>query len=138
MSSVEPDFRYDGPEGGAPGPAEDPGGVLHLIGRAVELAMYEDWTGESLRSYNRMPPAFGMRSLPDDTITAGSALERRLIQRLAGGGHRVDELSGSVRGFLALVVSGTRILEDETPCCQVVWVSRGEVAEPVFVLRGLQ
>ena len=136
MSIMEPDFRYDEPGGGVPGPAEDPWGVLRLIGRAVGNAMYEDWAGESLVSYNRRGPFRGMRSLPDDWIRVGSALEGRLMQRLVGGDDRVDWLSASVRGFLSLVVSGTRVLEDETPCCQVVWVSRGGLAEPVFVLRG--
>ena len=76
-----------------------------------------------------------VRGLPDDSIPPGSALERQLVQQLAGDGHPLDELSYSFRNFLALVVSGTRVLEDETAFWRLAWVSRGEVADPVFVLN---
>ena len=95
--------------------------------------MVEDWSDESLSPYGGMSVYAGDLSLPDSRIAAGSTLEFGLMQQLAGPGHPVEELSGSVRDFLALVVSGPRVLED-VGICEVFWVSRGEVAEPVFTV----
>ncbi len=75
-----------------------------------------------------------VRGLPDDSIPSRSALERQLAQQLAGDGHPLEELSYFFRDFLALVVSGTRVLEDQTAFRRLAWVARGEVADRVFVL----
>ena len=118
-------------------PGDDPvPALLRLIGKAVLDAMVEDWTAESLERYWTTGQGLPVRELPDYSISAGSALQMQLMQQLAGETHPLDDLSGVVRGFLALAVSGTRVLEDETISCRVVWVDRGAVADPVFVLRG--
>jgi hypothetical protein len=108
--------------------------VMRLIGGAVLGAMVEDWTVESLELYRAFEGPGAPRQLPDDTIGRESPLERELVQWLAGEQYPVDGLAASVRDFLSLVVSGSRVLEDKTAFCRVVWVSRGDVAEPVFVL----
>ena len=108
--------------------------LLRLISQAVLGAMVEDWTVESLEVYRASEGIIVARPLPDDTIVRGSPLERQLIQQLAGENCPVDWLAANVRDFLSLAVSGSRVLDDETAFCRVVWVSRGEVAEPVFVL----
>ena len=118
-------------------PGDDPmPGLLQLIGKGVLGAMVEDWTAESLKRYRRTGQGLPVRELPDDSISAGSVLQIRLMQQLAEVAHPLDDLSGVVRDFFALAVSGTRVLEDETISCGVVWASRGAVADPVFVLRG--
>ena len=115
------------------GAAADSGdGILRLIGRAVSGALVEDWTIESLELYRASEEIIAVRELPDDTIGRGSMLERQVMQWLAGEEYPVDGLAASVRDFLSLAVSGSRALEDEAVFCRVVWVSRGEVAEPVF------
>ena len=110
--------------------------LLRLIGRAVLDAMVEDWTAESLERFSTAGQGLLVRELPDDSISAGSVLQIRLMQQLAAVSHPLEDLSGVVRDFLALAVSGPRVLEDETISCRVVWVGRGAVADPVFVLRG--
>ena len=115
-------------------PADPGDGILLLISRAVHEAMYEDWTVESLQLYEASVAAVAARELPDDTIERGSALESELMRGLAGEEYWLGLLSANVRDFLSLAVSGSRVLEDETAFCRVVWVTRGEVAEPVFVL----
>ena len=135
MSSGESEFRSGDPGGGPPSSGESSGAdLLALLARAVVTAMVEDWSDESLSPYGGMSVYAGDLSLPDSRIAAGSTLEFGLMQQLAGPGHPVEELSGSVRDFLALVVSGPRVLEDDVGICEVFWVSRGEVAEPVFTL----
>ena len=115
------------------GAAADSGdGILRLIGRAVSGALVEDWTIESLELYRASEEIIAVRELPDDTIGRGSMLERQVMQWLAGEEYPVDGLAASVRDFLSLAVSGSRVLEDEAVFCRVVWASRGEVAEPVF------
>jgi hypothetical protein len=136
MSSREFDPCHEGPPAGGSGSREDPtSGLLQLISRAVLGAIIEDWTAQSLDLYRSTGQGLLVRGLPDDSIPPGSALERQLVQQLAGDGHPLDELSYSFRNFLALVVSGTRVLEDETAFWRLAWVSRGEVADPVFVLN---
>ena len=98
--------------------------------------MVEDWTAESLERYRRTRQGLPVRELPDDSIPSGSVLQIRLMQQLAGVAHPLDGLSGVVRDFFALAVSGARVFEDETISCRVAWASRGAVADPVFVLRG--
>ncbi len=98
--------------------------------------MVEDWTAESLERYCKTGKGLPVRELPDDSISAGSVLQIQFMRQLAGETHPLDDLSGVVRDFLALAVSGTSILEDETVSCRVVWMDRGAVADPVFVLRG--
>ena len=115
-------------------PADVAAEVMRLIGGAVLGAMVEDWTVESLELYRAFEGPGAPRQLPDDTIGRESPLERELVQWLAGERYPVDGLAASVRDFLSLVVSGSRVLEDKTAFCRVVWVSRGDVAEPVFVL----
>ena len=110
--------------------------LLRLIGKAVLDAMVEDWTAESLERFSTTGQGLLVRELPDDSISAGSVLQMQFMRQLAGETHPLDDLSGVVRDFLALTVSGTRVLEDETISCRVVWVGRGAVADPVFVLRG--
>ena len=115
------------------GAAADSGdGILRLIGRAISGALVEDWTIESLELYRASEEIIAVRELPDDTIGRGSMLERQVMQWLAGEEYPVDGLAASVRDFLSLAVSGSRVLEDEAVFCRVVWASRGEVAEPVF------
>ena len=119
------------------GAAADSGdGILRLIGRAVSGALVEDWTIESLELYRASEEIIAVRELPDDTIGRGSMLERQVMQWLAGEEYPVDGLAASVRDFLSLAVSGSRVLEDEAVFCRVVWVSRGEVAEPVFARKS--
>ena len=115
-------------------PANPGAELLRLISQAVLGAMIEDWTVESLELYRAFEGPGAPRQLPDDTIGRESPLERELVQWLAGEQYPVDGLAASVRDFLSLVVSGSRVLEDKTAFCRVVWVSRGDVAEPVFVL----
>ena len=111
-------------------------GLLQLIGKGVLGAMVEDWAAESLEQYWTTGQGLPVRELPDDSISAGSVLQVRLMQQLAEVAHPLEDLSGVVRDFLALAVSGTRVFEDETVSCRVVWALRGAVADPVFVLRG--
>ena len=111
-------------------------GILQLIGKGVLGAMVEDWTAESLEQFWRTGQGLPVRDLPDNSISAGSVLQIRLMQQLAEVAHPLDDLSGAVRDFFALAVSGTRVIEDETVSCRVVWALRGAVADPVFVLRG--
>ena len=106
--------------------------LLRLIGQANFDALIEDWTMESLELYRASEGPVAARRLPDETIERGSPLESQLMQVLAGAGLPVDGLAASVRDFLSLAVSGSRVLEDETAFCRVVWVANGEVAEPVF------
>ena len=107
--------------------------LLRLISQANFDAIMEDWTAESLGLYRASGEAVVTQRLPDDTIERGSALESRLLGALAGAGRfPLDRLPASVRGFLSLAVSGSRVLEEETAFCRVVWVANGEVAEPVF------
>ena len=115
------------------GVADDSGDrLLRLFGRAAIEAMIEDWTMASLELYRASEAAVATRQLPDDTIGRGSPLEDELMQALAGAGCPVGGLAASVRDFLSLVVSGTRVLEDETAFCRVVWVADGAAADPVF------
>ena len=107
--------------------------LLRLIGRANFDAIIEDWTAESRGQYRAVEGPVPIRQLPDDTIGRGSPFESQLMQALAGDRYPVDGLAGGVREFLSLVVSGSRVLEDETAFCRVVWVADGEIAEPVFV-----
>ena len=128
--------EFDSSAGGRE-PRDDPWlGPLQLIGKGVLGAMVEDWTAESLERYWTTGQGLPVRELPDDSISAGSVLQIRLMQQLAEVAHPLEDLSGVVRDFFALAVSGTRVLEDETISCRVVWASRGAVADPVFVLRG--
>ena len=106
--------------------------VLRLISQANFDALIEDWTMESLDLYRASEGPVAVRRLPDKTIERGSPLESQLMQVLAGAGRPVDGLAASVRDFLSLVVSGTRVLEDETAFCRVVWVADGAAADPVF------
>ena len=115
-------------------PAGAGAALLHLIGQAVLAAMIEDWTVESVEGYRASGGIVADRQLPDDTIEPGSATQRRLMQWLAGELYPVDYLAASVRDFLSLTVSGSGVLEEETALCRVVWVRRGEIAEPVFFL----
>ena len=117
-------------------PADAGAELLRLISQAVFGAMIEDWTVESLELHRASEEIIAVRELPDDTIGRGSMLERQVMQWLAGEKYPVDGLVASVREFLSLVVSGSRVLEDETVFCRVVWVSTGEVAEPVFARKS--
>lgn len=117
-------------------PANPGAELLRLISQAVLGAMVEDWTVESLELYRASEEIIAVRELPDDTIGRGSMLERQLMQWLAGEEYPVDGLAASVRDFLSLAVSGSRVLEDEAVFCRVVWVSRGGVAEPVFTRKS--
>ena len=129
--------REFGASAGGREPGEDTvPGLRQLMGRAVLRAMVEDWTVESLERYLRTGQGLPVRELPDDSISEGSVLQIRLMQQLAEFADPLEDLSGVVRDFFALAVSGTRVLEDETISCRVVWASRGAVADPVFVLRG--
>ena len=129
--------REFGSSAGGREPGDDPTlGPLQLIGKGVLGAMVEDWTAESLERYWTTGQGLPVRELPDDSISAGSVLQIRLMQQLAEVVHPLEDLSDVVRDFFALAVSGTRVLEDETVSCRVVWASRGAVADPVFVLRG--
>ena len=96
--------------------------LLRLIGKAVLDAMVEDWTAESLEWFRATGQGLPVRELPDDSISAGSVLQMQFMQQLAGEAHPLDDLCGVVRDFLALAVSGARVLEDETVSCRVVWV----------------
>ena len=109
-------------------------GLMRLISQAVLGAMIEDWAVESMELYRASEEIVATRQLPDDTIEPGSEPERLLMEWLAGDQHLLDALAPSVRDFLSLVVSGSRVLEEETAFCRVVWVSRGGGAEPVFYL----
>ncbi len=136
MSSGEFEFGFESSTGDGPGSREDSRAVLlQLFGKAVLVAMVEDWTAESLELYRSTGQGLPVRELPDDTIFPGSELGRGLMRQLAGAAYPLDQLSDMVVvDFLALVVSGTRVMEDETASCRVFWVSRGAVADPVFVL----
>ena len=94
----------------------------------------EDWTTDSLDLYWRTGLGTSLRELPDDSILIRSPRHRQLMQELVGSSCNPSELSGSVWDYFSSVVSGTRVLEDEIASCRVVWVSRGEVADPVFVM----
>ena len=120
---------------GLSGVAADEGvELLRLISQAVFGAMMEDWTNESLTLYQTTGGTMPLRVLPDDTIGRGSQLESQLVDQLAGGHRLPAETPAIVRGYLSLAVSGSKVLEDESALCRVVWVSNGEVAEPVFTL----
>ena len=108
--------------------------LLQLFGEAVQRAMLEDWETESLELYRETELRASVRGLPDDLILAGSPVQLRLMGQLAGAGYTLEEVPGVVRDFLALMVSGTVVLEEEAVLSRVFWVSRGEVADPVFVL----
>ena len=133
MSSREFESRFESSMGGG----DDSGsGLLDLIGKAVLGAMLEDWTAQSLALYSNTGSGLPSRQLPDEGISAVSSLERQLMQQLAGAAYPLDELSNIVSEFLARMVSGTKVLEDEIASCGVVWISRGELADPMFVLAG--
>ena len=132
MSGCEADYSCE--LRGAPADSGD--GILRLISLVTFGAMVEDWTVESLELYRASEEIIAVRELPDDTIGRGSMLERQLMQWLAGEEYPVDGLAASVRDFLSLAVSGSRVLEDEAVFCRVVWVSRGGVAEPVFTRKS--
>ena len=135
MSNREFGPRHESPTAGGSGFSENPfSNVLRLFSEAIQGALVEDWTAQSLQLYQGTGKGLLVRGLPDDSIPPHSALERQLAQQLAGEGHPLDELSYFFRNFLALVVSGTRVLEDETAFRRLAWVARGEVADPVFVL----
>ena len=124
-----------GYSGGSRGARADDGAeLLRLISQAVFGALIEDWTVESVEFYRAFEGIVAARQLPDDTIEPGSATELRLVQWLGGEQHPLERLDAGVRDFLALVVSGSSALEEETAFCRVVWVKRAEVAEPVFSL----
>ena len=119
---------------GLDGASDDSGDrLLRLISQGTFDAMIEDWTAESLERYRASEGPVAVRRLPDDTVGRGSPLEGQLMQVLAGEEYPVEGLAASVRDFLSLAVSGSKVLEDETAFCQVTWVASGEVAEPVFV-----
>lgn len=127
---------FEFPGAGVPGAGQDDlATVMRLIGRAVLGAMVEDWTLESLELHQRMSAAGSLPELPDDTILWGSAMERGLMQQLVGEGYPLGRLPSRIREFMALVVAGSRVAEDEIYGCRVVWVARGKLAEPVFVLN---
>ncbi len=98
--------------------------------------MLEDWTAESLALFRQTGRGLPVRELPDEGLSAVADMERRVMQQLAGASYPLDELSNIVSEFLARMVSGTKVLEDETVSCRVVWISRGEMADPMFVLAG--
>ena len=109
MSSTEFDPYHESSAGGGSGSREDPRSVLfRLIGQAVLVAMVEDWTAESLVLYRETSLEVSVWELPDDSITEGSALQRQLMQQLAGTDYPLDELSDIVKDFLALVVFGDK------------------------------
>ena len=130
MSSTGHEFR---PEGGSGSPENGVSSLLRLIGRAVVEAMVEDWTTESLEQYQAARRGLPVLELPNSSVLPGSVLEKRLMQQLVGSAHSLGELPGSVRGFVASVVSGTRVSEDEATSSRVVWVSRENVSNPVFI-----
>ena len=115
-------------------PKDDGTDLFRRISLAVFEAMIEDWTAESLALYQATAAYVSVRQLPDDTIESGSSLQNQLEAQLVGGSARNLLQPPSVREFLTLVVSGSRVLEGETALCRVVWVSSGEVAEPLFSL----
>ena len=115
-------------------PHDDGSDLFRRISLAVFEAIIEDWTAESLALYQATAAPVAIRQLPDDTIESGSALQYQLQGQLVGGNARNSLPPPSVREFLCLAVSGSRVLEDETALCRVVWVASGEVAEPVFSL----
>ncbi|MDE2959449.1 MAG: hypothetical protein OXU28_05285 [Chloroflexota bacterium] len=126
-------------EAGHPGrlrdiPAGDGTDLFRQISQAVFGAIVEDWTAESLELYRTTQGTMPLHVLPDDTIEKGSRLENQMIDQLAGGHLRPAETPAGVRDYLFLAVSGSKVLEDESALCRVVWVSSGEVAEPVFTL----
>ena len=133
MSSTGHEFGSEGVSG-SPGDAAS--NVLRLIGQAVVGAMVEDWTAESLAQYEAARRGQPVLEIPNSSIRPGSALEQRLMQQLAGSAHSLGELPGNVRDFVASVVSGARVLEDEAAFSRVVWVASGKVADPVFILAG--
>ena len=115
-------------------PRDDGSDLFRRISLAVFEAIIEDWTAESLELYQATAAPVAVRQLPDDTIEIGSALQYQLQGQLVGGSTRNYVPPSSVREFLSLAVSGSRVLEDETVLCRVVWVSSGEVAEALFSL----
>ena len=139
MSSREFGFGFESPgEGGAGFRGNPVSALRELFSQAIARAMLEDREAELLELYRGSGPGVSVRELPDDSILAGSPLQLRLMLQLAGPQRSLGELPDVVRDFLAVVVSGSRVLEDETGYCQVRWVSRGEVADPVFVLTEEQ
>ena len=108
--------------------------LIELFSKVIAGAMLEDQDAESVELYRAAGFGTFVRELPDDSILARSPLQLRLMQQLAGSGGSLDALPDVVRDFLAVAVSGFRVKEDEAALCRVVWVSRGEVADPVFVL----
>ena len=133
MSNIE----FESSAGGR-APGDDPvPGLLQLMGKAVLGAMLADWVAESMALVLwRDRQGLSVWDLPDALIPSRSLSQVRLMQQLAGVSHPLDGLSGVVRDFFALAVSGTRVIEDEIVSCRVVWASRGAVADPIFVLRG--
>lgn len=113
---------------------DSPDLLLYSIGMVIRDAINEDRIAEFLEILRASEGLAVARRLPDDTIRRGAPLESRLMQALAGGSYPLEGLAASVRDFLALAVSGTKVLEDETAFCLVTWVASGEVAEPVFTL----
>ena len=120
---------------GISGPGGDPASdLLRLIGRAVTAAIVEDWQAESLAQYLAARRGMPVLELPSDSVLPGSVLEKSLMQQLVGPEHSLGELPSNVRDFVASMVSGTRVTEEDAVSCQVVWVSSGRMADPVFVL----
>ena len=115
-------------------PQDDGSDVFRRVSQAIFEAIIEDWTAESLALYQATAAPVAIRQLPDDTIESGSPRQNRLQGQLVGGSAWNSLQPPGVREFLSLAVSGSRVLEDETALCRVVWVSSGEVAEPVFSL----
>lgn len=116
-------------------PSDDGSDVFRRVSQAIFEAIIEDWTAESLALYQATAAPVAIRQLPDETIESGSARQNQLQGQLVGGRGGLNSLQPpSVREFLSLAVSGSRVMEAETALCRVVWVSSGEVAEPVFSL----
>ena len=115
-------------------PSDDGSDLFRRVSQAIFEAIVEDWTAESLALYQATAAPVAIRQLPDDTIESGSSLQYQAKVQLVGGSAGNLHQPLSVQGFLSLAVSGSRVLEDETALCRVVWVSSGEVAEPVFSL----
>ena len=134
MSTTECEFNSEGVSGSA---GDSVSSLLRLIGRAVEVALVEDWTAESLAQYQATRRGLPVLELPSDSIPPGSVLEKSLMQQLVGPAHSLGELPGNVRDFVASMVSGTKVWEEEGLSCRVVWVSSGQVADPVFIPSDL-
>ena len=131
MSTAGHEFNSEGVSGS---PDDAVSSLLMLISKAVVGAMVEDWTAESLAQYHAARRGMPVLELPNYSILPDSPLEKRLMQQLIGPAHSLNELPGSVRDFVASMVSGTRVSEDAAVYGRVVWVSRGEVADPVLII----